>query len=904
MANKLSFRNRLAVVTAAICASLMTTPSWCADYVRHGNQVTCGQTRFEVLSPSLVRMQYASSGFSDAATAVITNRSMSSIDFTAAVKDGWLQIVTPKMLIQYRVGSGSFNSENLRAVAQKTAQHYEWTWGIYDDKNLGGPMQSFNSMYEQTMPTNQLPGFPDGFLSRNGFCFYDDSKTPLWDTKSQWITPQTSKDSQDWYLFVYGKDYKQFFKDYIALSGRIPMAPRYVLGAWITDVNFEYTGQKMDENYLWGLVERFRKEHIPLDVFVFDFGWHLYGWDGGLDWSPVFSNPEAFLAKLEKAGIKTSANDHPSSGLSLQDTRIDDARAKLGLQPLKDRKLIDLSTNWLFQTDPTNIGVGKGWSKPELDDSSWEKQQQAGVWEYAGHAGYDGYAWYRKWVDIPANMLSDKEYITFGGVDDEYELYINGELAAQYAWEIPGGTVYSTTTTTEVAKLLKPGRNLIALHIKDNGHNGGFTKAPQMLSSEPYNSRSMTFNLANKAEAKVYTDYLNGVIDQGLDFWWIDGDFAQMDGLNSQMWTNRMYYTATEEHTGKRSFIFSRYGGPGSHRYPGFFTGDAVSTWKVLKYEIPMTVKSGNVLYPYVTHDIGGFVGTLKDNYELYARWVQFGAFSPIFRLHSCHENPDEGNARMPWNYGDKGLNLARQFVTARYQLIPYIYTYCREAYDTGLPMCRPLYIEYPDRDEAYNHFDEYLLGREMLIAPVTTPAVNGQAIRDIYFPEGVWIDYFTGVKYQGNKTIKYTCPLDRMPVFVKQGSILPKQPDMEYSNQKPVDPLILDIYPGSDAAFKLYEDDGTSLNYTKDAFARTNLNMEMTSPKSLTVTIAATVGHYDGQLQKRGYKLEVHLPSKPKTVKLQGKLTPCQWDAKSGTAVISIVSSSIRTAKQIAIQW
>lgn len=181
-------------------------------------------------------------------------------------------------------------------------------------------MASFNSIYEQTIPQNTLPGFPEGFLSRCEFCFLDDSSTPVWDTNDQWITPRSSKESNDWYLFVDNRDFSHFFSEYTTFTGRIPMAPRYMLGAWITDFNFEYNNQKTDENYLWSLVERFRQEHIPLDVFVFDFGWHLYGWDGGLDWSLVFKDPKAFVRKLHDNGIKVSAYDHPSSGLSVLGT--------------------------------------------------------------------------------------------------------------------------------------------------------------------------------------------------------------------------------------------------------------------------------------------------------------------------------------------------------------------------------------------------------------------------------------------------------------------------------------------------------------------------------------------------------------------------------------------------------
>ncbi len=163
--------------------------------------------------------------------------------------------------------------------------------------------------------------------------------------------------------------------------------------------------------------------------------------------------------------------------------------------------------------------------------------------------------------------------------------------------------------------------------VKTDGWLGGFTRLPIAIDSQVVAGWGANFNLAQKDQADLWVHYHNQLTDQGVDFWWIDGECAQMDGLNSELWTCKVYYDGQEKHTGQRSFIFSRYGGPGSHRYPGFFTGDNYSNWHVLASEIPFTLKAGNAFSPYVTHDISGFCGTLADNFELYARWVQFGAF-------------------------------------------------------------------------------------------------------------------------------------------------------------------------------------------------------------------------------------------------------------------------------------
>ncbi len=202
----------------------------------------------------------------------------------------------------------------------------------------------------------------------------DDSRTPVYDKKTDWIKPRADKGSQDWYFFVYGKNYKDFYKQYIGLMGKIPMIPRYTLGAWVTDLNFPYLGQKYtydgqayNESYMYNMVARFRKEHIPLDIFVLDYGWHKYGGDGSLDWSPIFSDAKAFLRKMHEDGIKVAPNEHPT-GLFRQDSRVPDAVKKLHL-PIP-HQYVDISANWLFHIDPSNVGVKEEWFSPDHGEAT------------------------------------------------------------------------------------------------------------------------------------------------------------------------------------------------------------------------------------------------------------------------------------------------------------------------------------------------------------------------------------------------------------------------------------------------------------------------------------------------------------------------------------------------------
>ncbi len=864
-----------------------------------GHQVVCGAARFDVLAPDLIRMQYAANGFVDAPSAVVTNRSLQSHAFHVRHSAGWLTIQTPVVKLRYKIGSGRFHSDNLIAAWMDAQGRHEWRWGAVDQKNLGGPVSSFNAIIEQTKPENMLPTFPVGPLSRSGYWLWDDSRTPVWNAATDWIEPRTDMTAQDWYLFVYGRDYARLYKRFSALMGVIPMIPRYALGAWVTDWNFEFNHQPVDAEEIFRIVQRFRTERIPLDVFVFDFAWHPYGWQGSLDWSPFVPDPPAFLKRLKQAGLRVALNDHPSSGLSPRDSRAEEARRLLGLGPMNTDTFVDLSEGWRFRTDPTNIGLTEGWHLRDFDDIPWQIAKEPAPWEAYLAPGYDGVAWYRRWVEAGDRFQQGPAYISFGGVDDEYDLYVNGQFVKHFG-EL-GKSVYDQRTSIDIAPYLsESGRNLVALRVTDWGHNGGLLQPACLTADLRQVNTNVYFNLAEKTAAELYMRYHNELIDQGVDFWWIDGDFAQMPGLDAQMWTNRVYYDYTQRHTGQRAFVFSRYGGPGSHRYPAFFTADCYSNWKVLAWEIPYTLTAGNALVPWVTHDIGGFIGELTNEFELYARWLQFGAFSPILRLHSAHANLEQGNPRLPWNYGERGIRTARELFQLRYRLLPYLYTAAWQTHRTGIPICRPMYLNWPEYEDAYR-MDQYLFGPDLLVAPVTTPMFDGAATRSIWIPPGGWIDWFTGQTYTGPRVITYRCPLERMPLFVRQGSVLPMQPDMPYTSAFPVDPLILDIRPGRPHGSMLYEDDGISLNYRRGEYRRTPIRLTG-SGRRWTVSVGPTSGVCPGLPLRKRYELRWHTPRRPVRVTLQGRPVRCSWDPRTRVATVSIHAEPL--CQRVQVMW
>jgi alpha-glucosidase (family GH31 glycosyl hydrolase) len=394
--------------------------------------------------------------------------------------------------------------------------------------------------------------------------------------------------------------------------------------------------------------------------------------------------------------------------------------------------------------------------------------------------------------------------------------------------------------------------------------------------------------------------YLHGpLMRQGVDVWWVDGGSGSVDmpGLNKQLWTNKVFYDYSQQQSGRRAFILGRYGDWGSERYPGFFTGDAYSEWPVLAYEVAFSARGGNVLIPYISHDIGGFHGK-KIDFDLYARWIEFGTFSAILRMHSAHENPREGNLRMPWVYGAQGLALMKKYFTLRTQLIPYLYTYTWLAHTTSVPLLRPLYLEYPELEEAYRHSYEYFLGDAMLVAPVLAPGEE----HAVYLPPGEWRDFFSGKAYSGGRTFSARYALDATPVFVRAGAIIPEQPVSEYSDAKPLDSLVLNVYGSGDGSFELYEDDGSSLDYERER-ARTPMTHSVASDGVESLTVAPTQGSYRGQPQARSYEVRLYCGSRPGSVTVNGRpVTGWRWDAARAMAVIEVPRQPISEA--LHLQW
>jgi alpha-glucosidase (family GH31 glycosyl hydrolase) len=319
----------------------------------------------------------------------------------------------------------------------------------------------------------------------------------------------------------------------------------------------------------------------------------------------------------------------------------------------------------------------------------------------------------------------------------------------------------------------------------------------------------------------------------GVDGWWPDeGD--QLD-IASRLVRNRMYWEGPQlERPNERPFALHRNGYAGMQRYASFlWSGDVYSTWETLKVHIPIAINTALTGIPYWGTDIGGFVPTNEFTAELYLRWFQFASFCPLFRSHGR-----TWKLRLPWgwNTGDAGpieINnyngaaipeesqlhnpqvepICRKYLELRYRMLPYLYSAVRECATTGMPILRALWLHYPDDPKAVACQDEYLWGRDLLVAPVVE---QGTTSRNVYLPRGAWYDFWTGERVQGETEINRKVDLETTPFYVRAGAILPLGPVKQYVGEKVDQPLSLTIYPGADGSFTLYEDDGSSFSYRK----------------------------------------------------------------------------------------
>ena len=346
----------------------------------------------------------------------------------------------------------------------------------------------------------------------------------------------------------------------------------------------------------------------------------------------------------------------------------------------------------------------------------------------------------------------------------------------------------------------------------------------EALSRDPSLGEPVLFDVTDHAFMDAYFDVLHrGLERQGVDFWWLDwqsGPYSRIPGIDP-LWMLNHFHFLDNARDGRRPLTFSRYAGPGSHRYPVGFSGDTIISWDSLAFQPEFTATAANLGYGWWSHDIGGHMFGHKDD-ELTARWLQLGVFSPILRLHST------SNAFMtkePWSFGSETREVMTTALRLRQQLLPYLHTMNHRA-AAGSPIVQPLYHRWSRAPEAYAHPQQFCFGSELLVAPITSPmdVHTRLGASSAWLPAGVWVDMFTDLVYDGDRELELHRDLRSIPVLAAAGSIVPLDA-AEVPDDAPHNPqhLQLLVTVGADGHFTLIEDDDAAL----PRIARTPISFE-----------------------------------------------------------------------------
>jgi len=405
----------------------------------------------------------------------------------------------------------------------------------------------------------------------------------------------------------------------------------------------------------------------------------------------------------------------------------------------------------------------------------------------------------------------------------------------------------------------------------DMGKHGFFIDRTKVQSFHP--PRMGLYDAFNPDARKYYWNLMNNALFKiGADAWWLDTTEPETEGhetnllVNNKvnggengaryanefplMTTTAVYEGQREASDKKRVFILSRSAYAGSQRNAAaVWSGDVDPNWETFRRQIPAGLNYSVSGLPYWTTDIGGFVSANPDDpayRELYIRWFQFGTFCPIFRAHGTRTT----NQNEIWSYGPDAQKTLAAYDNLRYRLMPYIYSLAWKTTSEGYTIMRPLVMDFREDTRAQNIGDQFLFGPAILVNPVTEP---GATTRRLYLPNAKWYDFWTGAAILGGRTLDAPSPIDRMPLYVRAGSIVPFGPDLQYAAEKSADPIELRVYRGANGTFTLYEDENDSYDYEKGVHATTPFSWD---EAAYTLTIGDRTGSFPGMLEKRTFRI------------------------------------------------
>ena len=607
----------------------------------------------------------------------------------------------------------------------------------------------------------------------------------------------------------------------------------------------------------------------------------------------------------------------------------DERRPKMpiedGLLATDGWTLIDDSDNFLFDGDKEWEWVEK---RPDDGAQDWYflaygHDYKAALRDFTLFAGKMplppryafGYWWSRYWA------YSDKELRTLVKNFRAYDIpldvlvidmdwhYTDGDRGGWTGWS------WNRTLFPDPAKFLRwldgEGiRSTFNLHPADGVRCGedSYADVARDMGIDPASKQTVPWVSSDKKFIRsIFRRILTPMERDGVDFWWLDWQQQPTDpaveGLSNTWWLNYVFFSDMEKNRDVRPMLYHRWGGLGNHRYQIGFSGDAVISWKSLEFQPYFTNCASNVLYGYWSHDIGGhmFKGGDKEilDPELFTRWMQYGALTPVMRTHSTK------NAVLNkelWNFKGDYFEALRNSILFRYQLAPYIYTMARETYDNGISICRPMYYDYPEAKEAYDFKSEYMFGDQILVAPITTPMQNGLSTVKVWLPEGNdWFEWTTGTLLKGGQIIERSFTLTEYPVYVKAGSVLPLYNRVKNLNSNSEE-IIVNIFPGENGSFTFYEDNGNDKYYANE-YARTRMYTER-KENHLTVTVGPRQGKYRNMPTDRQFKIKVLGSAIPETITINGNKAEYEYIGDELALLITIPQKACDQEKTIEIQY
>ena len=603
----------------------------------------------------------------------------------------------------------------------------------------------------------------------------------------------------------------------------------------------------------------------------------------------------------------------------------DERRPKMpiedGLLATDGWTLIDDSDNFLFDGDKEWEWVEK---RPDDGAQDWYflaygHDYKAALRDFTLFAGKMplppryafGYWWSRYWA------YSDKELRTLVKNFRAYDIpldvlvidmdwhYTDGDRGGWTGWS------WNRTLFPDPAKFLRwldgEGiRSTFNLHPADGVRCGedSYADVARDMGIDPASKQTVPWVSSDKKFIRsIFRRILTPMERDGVDFWWLDWQQQPTDpaveGLSNTWWLNYVFFSDMEKNRDVRPMLYHRWGGLGNHRYQIGFSGDASITWASLDFQPYFNSTASNVLYGYWSHDIGGHHMADRIDPELYIRWMQFGALSPVMRTHSAKS---AGLKKEVWNFAPEHADILRSTIRQRYALAPYIYTMARKAYDEGISLCRPMYYEWPEASEAYAFRNQYLFGDDILVAPVTAPGKEGYATVQVWLPEGKWYEWQTGTMLDGGRIVERTFALDEYPVYVRAGAILPMYGDTVKNLNANDEEILLTLFPGGSGEFSLYEDNGDDKRYAAE-FARTHLK-SVRDGNLLTVTVGKRTGAYRGMPAERTFSVKVLASAAPVSVTVDGAKADWTYLGEEFALVVEIPRTDCAAEKVVRIRY